>query len=194
LHVAGIIAIGCATTLAQLYVGWFQTAEAWTRDIRNTLTPQVAEAPANVSVLYVTEGMLDELEYRVPVNRAYLAKLLEPLRDAGVAALGLDILFDHPTSEDQVLRQALTSMPFPVVYAWINESHGLRPGQVENLEKFIGTGYRGLATFLADSRDGVVRELPEPSDSALRRWLRFWPNSQARKKLNYLAPWPTPLC
>jgi class 3 adenylate cyclase len=161
----GSLLIAGSAFLLQQGLGWLQTAESWTRDMRNHLTPVTVEAPAEVAVLYITETMLDRLEYRVPMDRAFLAELLAPLRQAGPAALGLDILFDHPTSNDPILRRALGAMPFPVVFAWIDESHGLRASQVDSLETFIGDGQRGLATFVVDHRDGSVRELPGPRRS-----------------------------
>jgi len=162
IHTGGIVLVAIVVVLMQIRADFLETTDAWTRDVRHYLVPPIAEKPADVAILYVTETDLDRLECRVPIDRHYLARKLEPLRHAGPTAIGIDILFDHQARGEDELRQTLDSMPFPVFYAWIDDEHGLRPNQANRLNDFLESRHRGLATFLVDRRDGVVRELPVP--------------------------------
>ena len=164
-HAAGSVLAALAALLLATQLGPLRTAEAWSRDVRHHLVPATADGPAPVAVLYVTEALLDRLACRVPLDRHYLARKLSALREAGPAALGIDILFDHPAPGEAELLATLDALPFPVIHAWIGEAHGLRANQAARLEAFLGPRQRGLATFLVDRRDGLVRELP-PTDPA----------------------------
>lgn len=161
-HLLGCAGVALTVFLLHHPLGLFQTAEQWTRDARHFLAPPTSDRPADVAVLYVTEAALDQLECRVPIDRAYLAHRLAPLQRAGTRVLGLDLLFDHSARGEAQLKQTLDGMPFPVFYAWIGTDHGLRPNQSARLDAFIGERGRGLATFVVDRRDGIARELPAP--------------------------------
>src|SRR6478735_10033089 len=64
---------------------------------------------SRVVIAAITEGTLARLPYRSPVDRQFLASLIDKLAADGVAAIGLDVLLDRPTEADKdaALRQAL---------------------------------------------------------------------------------------
>src|SRR5690242_9909410 len=52
---------------------------------------------SRVAIAAITEGTLAGLPYRSPIDRQFLASLINQLADDGVAAIGLDVLLDRPT-------------------------------------------------------------------------------------------------
>ena len=128
--------------------------------LRVILTPYRAAQDPRISILTLTEDTLAQFPYRSPVDRDFLAALVEKLNRAGAKALGVDILFDQATEpgKDDRLRAALRDFKGPVVVAWADERAGLRPAQRDWLDAFITAGQvdPGFATVLYDG-DGVVR-------------------------------------
>src|SRR5690242_18912571 len=46
-----------------------------------------------VAIISITEGTLSRFPYRSPIDRAFLARLLDDLAASAPAAIGIDILF-----------------------------------------------------------------------------------------------------
>lgn len=113
-----------------------------------------------ISVIAVNEATLAKLPYRSPLDRGFLAAVLDAIGKAGVKAVALDILFDQPTEDDKDLQlaQAIKDFPAPVVVAWGDERAGLTDKQREWLQIFIDfSGAQPGAAGLLFDPDGVVR-------------------------------------
>src|ERR1700712_537220 len=54
-------------------------------------------ASADVVVVGITEETLSAFPYRSPVDRGFLAMVIDTLARDGVAAIGLDVVLDRPT-------------------------------------------------------------------------------------------------
>jgi len=86
----------------------FTAAEEWVADLRIAhLTPDEAVSE-EIIILAITDDTLAALPYRSPVDRGFLAELIQILRARDVRAIGLDILFDQPTepAKDAQLQAA----------------------------------------------------------------------------------------
>ncbi|WP_165943382.1 adenylate/guanylate cyclase domain-containing protein [Roseicella aquatilis] len=107
----------------------------------------------------ITEATLDPFPYRSPVDRGFLAGLVEHLAAAGVAAIGLDILLDRPTepAKDAALRAALHRQAVPTVPITLGPETPLPPAQAAVLEEFVGEAPAGTANLARDVYDGLVR-------------------------------------
>src|SRR3954463_4378205 len=70
-----------------------------------------------VVLIGITEETLAAFPYRSPIDRGFLARLLDSLEAAGVTAIGLDILLDRPTEpvKDAALRATIRREDVPVV-------------------------------------------------------------------------------
>ena len=128
--------------------------------LRVILSPYSETQDPRISILTVTEDTLALFPYRSPVDRDFLADLIILLNDAGVAAIGLDILIDQPTepAKDQRLIEAIRDFPGTLVLAWADARAGLRPAQEAFLADFMerSGAIPGFATVRYDP-DGVVR-------------------------------------
>jgi class 3 adenylate cyclase len=138
----------------------FTAAEEWVTDLRIAhLTPAQA-SNEDIIILAITDDTLSALPYRSPVDRGFLAELVNILRAREVRAIGLDILFDRPTepAKDARLRDALAAVNQPLVVAWADERLDVSAGDQEYLAEFTGTARRGYAALTKDAIDGSVRQ------------------------------------
>src|ERR1700722_17400689 len=71
----------------------------------------------DVIVIAITDDTLEQFPYRSPIDRAFLADLIDVLARHGAAAVGLDVVLDQPTepAKDAELRRALLRSDIPVV-------------------------------------------------------------------------------
>jgi class 3 adenylate cyclase/CHASE2 domain-containing sensor protein len=118
-------------------------------------------APQNedIVVIGITDETLARLPCRAPVDRAFLAGLVERLAAAGVRAIGLDILLDAPTTPaaDQGLRDQVRQAPIPVVLITAHAATALSEAQRGHLDAFLRGLPYGYANLVKDRLDGAVR-------------------------------------
>ena len=105
--------------------------ENLSRDLMvSALSPFTAQASTKDIVLVtVTEDTLTKFPYRSPIDRGFLAALVEKIDAANPRAIGIDILFDQATepAKDAALANALANAKAPVVIAAADEFDGLTP-------------------------------------------------------------------
>ncbi|WP_161539590.1 CHASE2 domain-containing protein [Paramagnetospirillum kuznetsovii] len=150
-----------AAFLLSEYLPFMAMVENWTADYRvATLLPPEPQHP-DIVVVSITEDTLQMFPYRSPVDRHFLAELLDSLDKAGVKAVGVDILFDQASepAKDAELRDTLARMRMPVVASYIGAEEGLNEDQREYLDEFIPFAMRGYATLHKDAYDQSVREM-----------------------------------
>nr|WP_294526692.1 CHASE2 domain-containing protein [uncultured Rhodopila sp.] len=113
-----------------------------------------------VIVVGITEETLAALPYRSPVDRLFLADLVDTLARKGVAAIGLDILLDRPTeaAKDAALRRALTRADIPVVAISIAPDTPMPANRRRFLDQFLNGVRTGDANLARDRFDDVVRD------------------------------------
>jgi adenylate cyclase len=128
--------------------------------LRVIFSPYSTQQDPQISILAITEDTLARFPYRSPVDRDFLADLVEKLHGAGAKAVGLDILIDQATEpgKDDRLARALHAFDGPAVVAWADARAGLRPAQDAFLNDFIARAgaIAGSARLIYDD-DGVVR-------------------------------------
>lgn len=147
--------------------------EAGLNDTLRVLFSPYSEAQdPRISILAITEDTLALFPYRSPVDRDFLAELVEKLQDAGASAVGIDILIDQATEpgKDDRLARALRAFDGLAALAWADVRAGLRPAQEAFLDDFIdrSEAAAGSATLIYDN-DGVVRRFSaSPGGDATR--------------------------
>lgn len=159
LAIAGILLLATALALGVRYIPFLGTLESFTMDYRvATLLPE-EDQNSDIVVVSITEQTLEMFPYRSPVDRAFLADVVETLQAAGARAIFLDVLFDQPTEEekDARLKQVLDSVTVPLVISYGGEDEGLTEEQVEFMRGFVAPGHRAFANLVKDPFDGVAR-------------------------------------
>ncbi|MEC9344722.1 MAG: adenylate/guanylate cyclase domain-containing protein [Pseudomonadota bacterium] len=142
-------------------LSWLELANSRADDFLLATAAPASDGPdPRVTLVTITESVLAGLPYRAPIDRGFLAGIVDRLRLANVRAVGFDILFDQPTEagKDAALIAAMREMPGRVVVAWGDYRAGLIEQQSAWLAGFIEASgaVPGFADLELDP-DGVVR-------------------------------------
>jgi class 3 adenylate cyclase/CHASE2 domain-containing sensor protein len=152
----------CAWTLAWFGVrdvALLRQASLLLDDLRLAYFDEPRPQRSDVIVLAIDEDTVAQFPFRSPLNREFLATLVNGLAGRNVRAVGLDLIFDQPTNEmdDRRLLEALDAFPRPVVIAAGASSNGLTPRQLDFQKQYLAGRVTGLAGMLMT--DGVVRHI-----------------------------------
>ena len=133
--------------LVDLRIAYFTPSEAESRDVAVVTIDEVTVAdPALVC--------------RQPLDREYLARVVEALGSLQARAIGLDYLFDRPTdpAKDGRLKRAIAAAKVPVAIAWADET-SLTPWQRRELESFTSESGAIPGNVHLGTQAGVARRL-----------------------------------
>jgi adenylate cyclase len=164
LLLAVVVALVTTLLLADLmprYAPGLLRLEHAMADVRTALlSDQLPTQHSRVAVVGISDQTLNDYKTRLPIDRLLLAKLVDALNAAGVAAIGIDILFYRttPADNEDVLIDAIRRSRAKVVLAAADERLQLTPAQSERQSATIAAagcaaGFANLAT----ERDWVVR-------------------------------------
>ena len=152
--------------------------EAWLADLELALLAPPAPPYPGIVVLDINEDVAGKLEHRSPIDRKFLARLVEAAASYGPTAIGIDILVDQPTDEasDTKFVEALRAAPMPVVLAWAEAASApdaIAPRQEQGLRAFFArlensNVIPGVVNLQPDS-DGVVRRMVLRTEDGTQR-------------------------
>lgn len=144
-------------------------AERALYDTRAYLAADLVEQDDRIVLVVFDDQSLINLEKRSPLPRGALAEALRNLDAMGAKAIGIDILFDQPQSEDIDLVETLRAMETPtsVAYATVaTNADDIMYQQQEFLEEFMfaiedgGTNAK-RASIRLDDDFGATRVWPD---------------------------------
>lgn len=140
----------------------------WLADLRLTTIAPSMEAHPDIVLFTITEDTLAQHPYRFPLDRDMLADAIERLNDAGVRAIGMDILFDQPTepAKDARLARAVAQSRAPVIVGWASADEGLTPAQVKYLNSYLPDAIHTPSNLVKSGGDGTVRWIYPGSETA----------------------------
>ncbi len=95
-------------------------AEVALYDMRAWLAADMVEQDDRIVLVVYDDQALINLEKRSPLPRDALAEALANLDQMGPKAIGIDVLFDQPQAEDQLLVDTLRAMQTPTSVAYAN--------------------------------------------------------------------------
>jgi adenylate cyclase len=127
------------------------------RDLLVSAFSPFTRASDDIVLVKITEDTLKAFPYRSPIDRAYLADLIDRVAAAKPKAIGLDILFDQASEPDKDARLETALAAAPVAIAAATAEDGLTPAQIAFQLVYAPATTRGLATLWRDA-DGTVRE------------------------------------
>ena len=124
-------------------------------------TLRVDQPHPKVAVVAIDDPTIEQLPWRSPVSRTFLADLLEILDKGGPAGIGIDVTFFEPSydpSDDERLARVLSNMKTPVVLATGLKGNERRP-LAEIFEKIENPLVKtALANFPVDRDDRTLRD------------------------------------
>ena len=160
LLLAGIAVGSAVLALAGFHeIAFLTQTERIVDDVRTAALTPPEPQDARVVVVAVTEDTLAQFPYRSPVDRAFLARLLQTLEARGAKVIGLDVLFDQPTEPDKdaQLKTTIAGLKVPLVVSYTDNPHVVDAEQRKYLDEFVPPRVRARAELTADPVDGVVR-------------------------------------
>jgi CHASE2 domain-containing sensor protein len=85
------------------YLSFFKNLENIAEDIRIAAFSPSQEQSKDIVIVAINEATLEQFQYRSPLDREFIAKLLQTLEKKGAKVIGLDILLDQPTEQSKDL-------------------------------------------------------------------------------------------
>jgi class 3 adenylate cyclase/CHASE2 domain-containing sensor protein len=157
---AALVAVVVAfSVLAPRHVTVVAVADNWVGDTMSVLFQPYGPQHPDIVLLTLNESTLASFACRSPIDRGFLAGLLDTLGARGVRAVGFDVLFDQPTdpAKDDAFRAAVKRFSGPVVTAWTDRDTGLTDRQWAFQKQYLDGVSAGYANLVKDASDGTVR-------------------------------------
>src|SRR4051794_40177132 len=143
-------------------------------DILSTIPPPAPLEPG-VVIVAIDEPSFAEIGRQWPWPRDLHARLVQSLRAAGAASIGLDLIFAEPSTPAADGALAASLGPDVVLAAdetRIDTPQAEQVTRVEPLPAFTAGGARSGVVAVALDQDGTLRRLPPYPDGFAARLLR----------------------
>jgi class 3 adenylate cyclase/CHASE2 domain-containing sensor protein len=152
------------------FVTPFRALENHLGDIRLAHLSPAETQSQRIAVVAINEDTLATLPYRSPIDRSFLASLIQSLQNKGVRAIGVDLLFDQPTelAKDKQLHDTLSNARIPIFVARAAHDAGLTEAQQKFLNAYTARLNTAAVSVLRDREDGVVRRAWTQAGKALK--------------------------
>lgn len=142
-------------------------AEAALYDLRASNFAPPTDTDKRVTLVVYTADTNRATGQISPVDRTILAKALTQIDQMGAKGIGIDVLFDSPQDDDDLLRATLKAMRTPVFLAFADNRtnpEAITYEQEQDLKAFLksaGTEQVKPASILLETdADGVARRWP----------------------------------
>lgn len=162
-----LIALALFVAFSSWRLPLLRDAEAALYDLRAANFAPPADTDRRVTLVVYTADTNRATGQISPVDRTILAKALAQIDALGARGVGIDILFDSPQDDDELLRAALMAMKTPVYLAYADNRtnpEAITYEQEQDLKAFlrtVRTGKVGPASILLETdADGVARRWP----------------------------------
>ncbi len=138
----------------------FRRTELQTIDSRFSIRG-TQRAPADIVLVQIDPGTLQKLSQRFPFPRAYEARVIDHLREAGAKVIAMDIQFTQPTdpTDDQDLAAAIERAHGKVVLAATEVATNGETKVFGGNQVLNELGARAAYSVLTLDTDGEVRRL-----------------------------------
>lgn len=164
----GLIAVALFIAFNSWQLPLLRDAEAALYDLRAANFAPPADTDKRVTLVVYTADTNRATGQISPVDRTILAKALAEIDKLGAKGVGIDVLFDSPQDDDEVLRASLKAMQTPVYLAYADNRtnpEAITYEQEQDLKAFqqsVRTDRVGPASILLETdSDGVARRWPK---------------------------------
>lgn len=164
----GLIALALFIAFSSWRLPLLRDAEAALYDLRAANFAPPADTDKRVTLVVYTADTNRATGQISPVDRTILAKALTEIDKLGAKGVGIDVLFDSPQDDDDVLRASLKAMQTPVYLAYADNRtnpEAITYEQEQDLKAFqqsVRTDKVGPASILLETdSDGVARRWPK---------------------------------
>lgn len=162
-----LIAVALFVAFSSWRLPMLRDAEAALYDLRAANFAPPTDTDKRVTLVVYTADTNRATGQISPVDRTILAKALTQIDQLGAKGVGIDVLFDSPQDDDDLLRASLKAMRTPVYLAYADNRtnpEAITYEQEQDLKAFqqsVRTGTVGPASILLETdADGVARRWP----------------------------------
>lgn len=123
---------------------------------------EVPKPPSDkIIVVALDEETISQFAYRSPIDRAFIADLIDRIDRAGAKALGVDVLVDQASEpeKDDRLYNAIRNARIPLHFSFTSDPAFVTEPQLEFMREFVPADNRVEAKLLSDPFDGLVRRI-----------------------------------
>lgn len=161
-HIAPfLVAIGSALIglLAVIYIAPLANLETKLKDIRIAAMQPPQDPSEQIVIIALDEATIARFPYRSPIDRGFLAEVVQAVADKGARAVGVDVILDQPTEpeKDDALKKVAASLSIPVRFSFTSSPGIVTPEQLDYMKAFVPPAQRMEANLLTDPFDGMVR-------------------------------------
>jgi adenylate cyclase len=147
---------------ATINISFVHQAEQFVRDLETASLSRPEPQSTDITIVTISEQTLKLFPYREPVDRKFLADLLNKLAEWKPRVIALDVLFDQPTDpvKDDELRSTIANLAVPLVVSYVGDLEIVERGSGQKyLDAFVPPGDRVRADIATDPFDGTAREV-----------------------------------
>lgn len=137
-------------------------------DVRASYAMEQVEEDDRIVIIVYDENTLFDTGVRSPLDREILARALANIDAMAPRAIGVDILIDQPTPDDEILAEALRGMSTPTYLAFVSMENNpleIQPRQEDFRQAFFDSvdteAIDTASVFLLTDQDNVNRSWPE---------------------------------
>jgi adenylate cyclase len=153
---SALIAIFSVQALAPIH-----NLEKKLADIRFAAIEAPRPPSDQIIVVALDEETLSNLAYRSPIDRGFIADLIQRLDTAGARAIGVDVLIDQPSepAKDERLFSIIRTAETPLHLSFTADSAFVTGAQLDYMRAFVPADQRMESKLLSDPFDGFVRRI-----------------------------------
>jgi adenylate cyclase len=158
--IAVAVLSGAVAMAAVTYISFVHQADQFIRDLETAALSPPEPQSSDIKIVTISEQTLKLFPYREPVDRKFLADLLNKLAEWKPRVIALDVLFDQPTDpvKDDELRSTIAHLPVPIVVSYVGDLEIVERGKgQEYLNAFVPPEDRVRADIATDPFDGTAR-------------------------------------
>lgn len=114
-----------------------------------------------IIVVALDEETVSQFAYRSPIDRAFIADLIERIDGAGAKALGVDVIVDQASEpeKDERLYKVIRNAKTPLHFSFTSDTAFVTEPQLDFMRNFIPADKRMESRLLTDPFDGLVRRI-----------------------------------
>lgn len=137
-------------------------------DVRASYAMEQVEEDDRIVIIVYDENTLFDTGIRSPLDRDILARALTNIDALNPRSIGVDILIDQPTPNDEILAEALRGMATPTYLAFVSMANNpleIQPRQEDFRQAFFNSvdtdAIDTASVFLQTGQDNVNRSWPD---------------------------------
>ena len=145
--------------LGVMYLSFLRNLENIGGDVRVAGFSRPMPQSKDIVIAGLDESTVAQFKYRSPIDREFLAHLIQQLEAKGAREIGVDVLLDGPTepAKDDLLKQVIRQTKVPLFISYTNSPNVVTEDQLAYLNAFVPERLRAGANLATDPFDSSVR-------------------------------------